>query len=148
MFVIKTMMEEEMLENVRKVMMLKKAWDTFTTLFTKVDDAWLQLLENKLMSFMQENITINQYFNKVKTPCHEIIELDLDSNIPKKHMKRIIIYELRLEYRNFIASIQDWPTQSTILELENLLANQEALAEQLAKLEHFLKVKRKHYLET
>ena len=48
-------------------------------------------------------------------------------------MKIIIIHGLRLEYRSFITIIQGWLTQSTILELENLLVNQKTLAKQLAR---------------
>ena len=47
-------------------------------------------------------------------------------------MKRIIIHGLRPEYRGFIAAIQGWPTQPSLLQLENLLADQEALAKQMA----------------
>ena len=76
-------------------------------------------------------MTIIQYFSKVKSHFHEIAKLDLDSNILEKHVKRIIIHGLRLEYKSFIATIQNWLVKLTILELENLLANQGALAKQL-----------------
>ena len=35
MFTIKTIVEKEMLEHVRKVMTIKEVWDTFMTLFLK-----------------------------------------------------------------------------------------------------------------
>ena len=59
MFTIKTMVENEMLEHVRKTRMPKEAWDTFTTLFAKANDIQLQLLENKLILIMQGNMRIN-----------------------------------------------------------------------------------------
>ena len=80
------------------------------TLFTKVNDTLLQILDNELILVMQGDKTISQYFKKVKIFYCEIIKLDPMSNITKKHMKRMIIYGLRIDYRNFIATIQGWPT--------------------------------------
>ena len=58
------------------------------------------------MSIMQGDMTINQYFSKLKTLCHEIVRSNPNSNIPKKPMKRIIIYGLSLEYKSIITTIQ------------------------------------------
>lgn len=55
MFVIKTTSEEELLEYIRDKNILKKAWDTFATLFSKKIDLRLQLLETELLSISQEN---------------------------------------------------------------------------------------------
>ena len=46
-------------------------------------------------------------------------------------MKRIIIHGLRSEYRGFIAAVQGWQNQPSLVEFENLLAGQEALAKQM-----------------
>lgn len=46
-------------------------------------------------------------------------------------MKRIIIHVHRPEYNGFIATARGWPTQPTLVELENLLTNQETLAKQM-----------------
>ena len=46
-------------------------------------------------------------------------------------MRRIIIHGLRPEYRSFVATIQGWPVQPSLVELENLLADQEALVKQM-----------------
>ena len=43
-------------------------------------------------------------------------------------MRMIIINGLKLKYSGFMAVIRGWPTQPTLLELENMFANQEALA--------------------
>ena len=48
-------------------------------------------------------------------------------------MRRIIIHGLRPEYRSFVAAIQGWPIQPSFVELENLLANQEVLVKQMAR---------------
>jgi hypothetical protein len=72
MFAIKTSIEEEMLEHIRRADTPKAAWDTFATLFSKKNNVRLQLLENELMSIAQRNMTITQYFTKVKSLCREI----------------------------------------------------------------------------
>ena len=46
-------------------------------------------------------------------------------------MRRIIINGLRPEYHGFIAAIRGWPTQPSLVELENLLANQEELTNKM-----------------
>ena len=72
MFAIKTSIEEEMLEHIRRADTPKEAGDTFATLFSKKNNVRLQLLENELMSIAQRNMTITQYFTKVKSLCREI----------------------------------------------------------------------------
>uniref|UniRef100_A0A2N9FFS6 CCHC-type domain-containing protein n=1 Tax=Fagus sylvatica TaxID=28930 RepID=A0A2N9FFS6_FAGSY len=131
MFAIKTSIEEEMLEHIRRADTPKAAWDTFATLFSKKNNVRLQLLENELMSIAQRNMTITQYFTKVKSLCREISELDPVSNISESRIRRIIIHGLRPEYRSFIVAIQGWPVQPSLVELENLLADQEAMVKQM-----------------
>ncbi|KAJ4718987.1 Retrovirus-related Pol polyprotein from transposon TNT 1-94 [Melia azedarach] len=133
MFAIKTTVEEDMLEHIRDADTPKKAWDTFAALFSKKNDTRLQLLENELLSIAQGEKTISQYFNKVKSICREISELDHTSKISESRMRRIIIHGLKPEYRSFIAAVQGWPIQPSLVDLENLLADQEALAKQMAR---------------
>nr|CAD1841788.1 unnamed protein product [Ananas comosus var. bracteatus] len=109
-FVLKTTIEEELLEHIKEADTPKAAWDTLASLFSKKNDARLQLLENELMTISQGSMTIS----------HD------------QRMKRIIIHGLKPEYNGFITAIRGWPTQPTLVELENLLANQEALAKQMA----------------
>lgn len=73
-------------------------------------------------------MSINDYFNKVKTICREISKLDTIVNISKSKKSRIIIYGLNSGYKGFISAIQGWSTQPSLVILENLLARQEALA--------------------
>lgn len=75
------------------------------------------------MTISQGNMMINQYFTKVKFLCSEIAQIDPEEKISEQRMRRILINGLRPEYRGFITAIQDWPTQPTLLELENMLAN-------------------------
>ncbi|KAG6470975.1 hypothetical protein ZIOFF_072064 [Zingiber officinale] len=134
MFALKITIEEEMLEHIRDAKTPKEVWDIFATLFSKKNDTRLQLLENELLSIAQCDKTIAQYFHKVKLICREISELYPSAPIGEARIKRIIIHGLRPEYQGFIAAIQGWPTQPSLLEFENLLAGQEAIAKQMGGL--------------
>ena len=131
MFALKTTVEDDVLEHIRDAKTPKEAWDTFAKLFSKKNDTRLQLLENELLSIAQRHMTIAQYFHKVKSLCREISELDPQAPIQETRMKRIIIHGLRSEYRGFIAAVQGWQNQPSLVEFENLLAGQEALAKQM-----------------
>ena len=63
MFALKTTIEEELLEHIRDAKKPKEAWDTFVTLFSKKNDTRLQLLENELLSMVQRDMSIAQYFH-------------------------------------------------------------------------------------
>ena len=131
MFVLKTTIGEEMLEHIWDDKTSKEAWDTFVMLFSKENDTRLQLLENELLSISQCDMTIAQYFHKVKSICREISELGPKSAIVESRMKRIIIHGLQPEYRSFIIVVLGWPTQPSLVEFENLLASQEAMAKKI-----------------
>ena len=106
MFALKITIGEEMLEHIWDNKTPKEAWDMFMILFSKKNDTRLQLLENELLSILQRDMTIAQYFHKVKSICREITELDPKFAIVESRMKRIIIHGLRPEYRRFIIAVQ------------------------------------------
>lgn len=58
-------------------------------------------------------------------------ELDPEAPIGEIRIKRIIIHGLKPEYRGFVAAVQGWPNQPSLVEFENLLAGQEALGKQM-----------------
>ncbi|KAI5349292.1 PREDICTED: eukaryotic initiation factor 4A-15 [Prunus dulcis] len=91
----------------------------------------INLLENELLSVAQCDMTIAQYFHKVKSICRAISELDLIAVIVESRIKRIIIHGLRLEYRGFVAAIQGWSTPPSLVEFGNFLADQDAMAKQI-----------------
>ncbi|TYK19344.1 Integrase, catalytic core [Cucumis melo var. makuwa] len=122
-----------MLEHVSIVKTPKKAWDTFASLFSKKNDARLQFLENKLLSITQREMTINQYFTKVKSLCREISELDPTSAISESRMRKFIIHGLKSEYRSVIVVIQGWVVQPSLIDLESMISSQEALAKEASK---------------
>jgi hypothetical protein len=72
MFVLKTTIEEDLLEHIRDADTPKTAWETLEKLFSKKNEARLQLLENELAGISQGILTISQYFTKVKSICREI----------------------------------------------------------------------------
>jgi len=131
MFVLKTTVEEDVLEHIWDAKTPKEAWDTFAKLFSKKNDTKLQLLENEFLSVAQRDMTIAQYFHKVKSFCPEIFELDPKAPISDTRMKRIIIHGLKPEFRSFVVAIQGWQTQPSLVQFENLLIGQEALAKQM-----------------
>lgn len=112
--------------------MPKAACDTFKALFSKKNDTRLWLLENELLSFIQRDLMNNQYFTKVKSLYHKISELNLNAKIVDSQMRRIIIHGFRPQFASFIATVQGQPTQPSLVDFENLLINQEAMAKQIS----------------
>lgn len=68
---------------------------------------------------------------KVKNLCTKITELDTEEPISDARLRRYLIRGLRKEFMSFISSVQGWTTQPSIIELEKLLSNQEALMKQM-----------------
>ena len=94
MFALKITVEEDVLEHIRDAQTPKEAWDMLAKLFSKKNDTRLQLLEKESLSIAQCDMTVAQYFHKVKSLCREISELDPQAPIEKIRMKRIIIHGL------------------------------------------------------
>ncbi|KAH6807330.1 hypothetical protein C2S51_028438 [Perilla frutescens var. frutescens] len=99
------------IEHVRDVKTPKRVWETLERLFTQKNTMRVQFLENELARIVQE--------------------LDTDEPVKDVRLRRYLIRGLREEFMPFISSIQGWATQTSIIELENLLSNQEALVKQM-----------------
>ncbi|KAH0670865.1 hypothetical protein KY285_025727 [Solanum tuberosum] len=134
MFVLSVTIEDELLRRIKNAKTLKEAWDTLATIFTKKNDARLQRLENELLLISQRNMTIIQYFSKVKSLSDEISKLDPENAITETKMRRIIVHGLRREYKGIITATRGWATEPTLSELKNLLANEEDLEKPLSSL--------------
>lgn len=67
-------------------------------LFLKKNDRRQQFLKKELSSISQRDMTIAQYFQKVKYLCWEIFELDSITVIENARIKRIIIHSVRSKY--------------------------------------------------
>ncbi|PHT43340.1 hypothetical protein CQW23_17365 [Capsicum baccatum] len=83
--------------------------------------------------FALKTTTEKDYFHKVKSLCREIFELDPEAPAGDTRIKRIIIHNLKPEFRSFVAVIQEWQIQLLFVEFKNLLAGQEALAKQMGR---------------
>ncbi|KAF7836005.1 Retrovirus-related Pol polyprotein from transposon TNT 1-94 [Senna tora] len=81
----------------------------------------------------RQNMTIGEYFTKVKSICQEISKLDPQNPITETRMRRIIVHGLRPEFLGLVTATRGWAKEPTLIELENILANQEALDKQMSK---------------
>ena len=123
--------EDELLQRIKDAKTPKEAWDTLAELFART--AKLQQLENELLSVSQHDMTVSQYFTKVKSLCQEISKLDPQNKITDTRMRRIIIHGLRPEFNALVTATRGWAKEPDLNELENILANQEALDKQMSK---------------
>jgi hypothetical protein len=87
------------------VMTLNEAWDTLAKLFSKKNEARLQLLDKELVGISQGTLSINKYFIKVKNICREISQFDPEEKVSEARMRRIIVNGLRSEYSGFMATV-------------------------------------------
>jgi len=71
MYVLSVTVEDEFLHRIKDCKTPIDAWDILRTLFTKKNETKLQQLENELMSIKQGDMTVCQYFTKVKSLCGE-----------------------------------------------------------------------------
>jgi hypothetical protein len=109
-----------------------KIWTNLDGLFNKKDVSRLQLLENELANSTQGDLSISQFFLKIKNLCSKISALDSEEPISEARMKRHIIRGLKREYIPYVTSIQCWAVQPTLVEFESLLMSQESFARQMA----------------
>ncbi|KAL3746024.1 hypothetical protein ACJRO7_015036 [Eucalyptus globulus] len=133
LYVLAVTVDDELLQHIKSAKTPKEAWDNLATLFARTNDAKLQCLENELLSISQQSMTVSQYFSKVKSICEEISKLDHQNAISEIRMRRIIIHGLRPEYNGIVTATRGWANEPTLTELENILANQEALDKQIPK---------------
>ena len=131
LFILRTMISKEYIGHVRDLKSPKQVWETLEKLFTKKNTARLQFLENELAVVTQGNFSVEEYFLKVKNLCSEILELDAEEPVSDARLQRYLIRGLRKDFMPFVSLIQRWAKQPTIIELENLLSNQEALIKRM-----------------
>ncbi|KAJ6832875.1 uncharacterized protein M6B38_342070 [Iris pallida] len=134
LFALRTSISKEYIEHVRNELTPKQVWETLERLFTQKNTMRLQFLENELAGMTQGNLSISEYFLKVKNLCSEISELDTEEPISDARLRCYLIRGLRKEFMPFISSVQGWANQPSIIKLENLLSNQEALVKQMTKM--------------
>ncbi|XP_070007239.1 uncharacterized protein [Nicotiana sylvestris] len=131
-FILKKSISPNLFDHIIRCKLAHEIWRTFDWLFNKKDEAHLQILENKLANTTQGNLSIAEYFLKVKNLCSKISLLNPDEAISGARITRIIIRGLKAEYISFVISIQGWVQQSSLEEFEDLLSSHELLAKQMA----------------
>ncbi|CAI0449883.1 unnamed protein product [Linum tenue] len=97
------------------------------------NEAKLQSLENDLVSLSRGILTIGQYFNKVKNVCAEISKLESKNPILEVRTRRILICDLRPEFKVIVTTTRWWSKEPTLAKLDNLLANVEILDDKMPK---------------
>ncbi|CAN1143426.1 hypothetical protein LINPERHAP2_LOCUS13606 [Linum perenne] len=60
------------------------------------------MLENELLSISQREMTVSDYFTKVKSLCEEISKMDPENPISETRIKRIIVHGLRPEFNGLV----------------------------------------------
>ncbi|KAL0415706.1 UNVERIFIED_CONTAM: hypothetical protein Slati_3402500 [Sesamum latifolium] len=88
MFILKTTIEEDVLEYIHETKTPKEAWDMYAKLFSKKNDMKLQLIESELLSVAQRDLTVAQYFHKVKSLCRDISELDPEAPLGQEALAK------------------------------------------------------------
>ncbi|KAJ0100063.1 hypothetical protein Patl1_21759 [Pistacia atlantica] len=120
------------MDHVRDVKSPKQVCETLESLNTQKNTMRLQYLDNELAGMTQGNLSISDYFLKIKNLCAEISELDPQERISDSRQRCYLIRGLRKEFMPFISSVQGWANQPLIIELENLQANQQELVKQMS----------------
>ncbi|KAL9673586.1 hypothetical protein QQ045_029847 [Rhodiola kirilowii] len=131
-YVLKKSISPTLFEHIFRCTSANDIWETLNRLFNKKDVGRLQALENELANTTQGDLSISQFFLKVKNLCSEISQLDPDEPISEARVRCHIIRGLTREYTPFVTSIQGWDRQPSLEEFENLLSSQESLARQVA----------------
>ena len=67
-YVLSVIVEDEFLHRIKDCKTPSDAWGILETLFTKKNEAKLQQLENELMSIMQGDMMVSQYFLQKLNP--------------------------------------------------------------------------------
>ncbi|XP_027768682.1 uncharacterized protein LOC114074843 [Solanum pennellii] len=130
-FVLKRSISSNLFDHIIRCKSAHEIRRTLDQLFNKKNEARLQILENELANTIQGNLSIVEYFLKIKNLCSEISLLNPEEAIFEARIKTNIIRGLKSEYIPFVTSIQGWAQQPSLEEFENLLSSEE-LAKQMA----------------
>lgn len=117
-FVLKTSISPALFDHIIGCKSAREIWETLNRLFNKKDEARLQILENELANTTQGNLSISEYFLKIKKLCSEISLLNPEEAISEARQRRYITQNT--------SHIQGWSQQPSLEEFENLLAKQMA----------------------
>ncbi|XP_077237136.1 uncharacterized protein LOC143878789 [Tasmannia lanceolata] len=94
-FLLKRFISYDLFEHIIGCKSASEIWTTLDGLLNKKNMARLQMLENELANTTQRNLSISQFFLKIKNLCLEISLMDLEEPISEVRMKRHIIRGLK-----------------------------------------------------
>jgi len=117
-------LEEYMLKNIWDATMPKEAWDTIASIL-------ILYFNFSRMSYCHWHNKIWWFLNALIMWNREISKLDFEATISETRMKRIIIHGLKPKYQTFVATLQGWPTQPSIVKFKNLHVSQENMAKHM-----------------
>lgn len=69
---MRTSIRKDYIKHVRDLVSPKQVWETLERLFTQKNAMRLQVLENELAGMVQGNLSISEYFVKVKNLCYKV----------------------------------------------------------------------------
>jgi len=90
-FVLKLPISHGLFDHIMRCKSTHENWQTLDRLFNKKNEVRLQILENELANTTQSNLSISEYFLKVKNLCSEISLLNTEEAISIAGIRRIII---------------------------------------------------------
>jgi len=79
-FVLKRSISQGLFDHIKQYKLAIEIWRTLDRLFNKKDEAQFQILENELTN-TQGNLSISEYFLKIKNLCSEISLVNLEQAI-------------------------------------------------------------------
>ncbi|KAL8101564.1 hypothetical protein AgCh_033459 [Apium graveolens] len=128
-FILKNSISTNVFDHIIHCKSASGIWETLNKIFNKNDkETQLRVLKNDLENVTQGNLTISQFFLKIKNLCSEISKLDEKEMISEARLKRIIDSGLKPEFIPFVTLIEGWPVQPSLEEYENVMVSVEALA--------------------
>ncbi|XP_015064686.1 uncharacterized protein LOC107009891 [Solanum pennellii] len=71
-FILKRTISSDLFDHIIKCKSAHEIWRTLDRFFNKKNKARLEILENKLANTTQGNLSISEYFLKIKNLCSEI----------------------------------------------------------------------------
>ncbi|CDP11845.1 unnamed protein product [Coffea canephora] len=96
-FALKRSNSRGLFEYIIKGKSAKEIWETLNQLYNKKDVNRLQMLKNELANATQGELSISQFFVKIKNLCSEISLLNPDEPISEARLKRHIVRGLKLD---------------------------------------------------
>lgn len=113
-FILKNSISDHLFHHIIHCNSANSIWKTLNNLFGKLSDqeeARLRVLENELENTRQGDLTVSQFFSKIKNLCYEIVRVDPMEPVSEARLKCIVDHGLRPEFIPSVALIKKFPVQ-------------------------------------